>query len=451
MHDVQPPSARLRDEVLRLATLAWPVVVAQVGMMLMGVVDTLMVGQLGSPALAGINLGTLWHFALFVLVMGATNGIDPALSQARGADDEAALARALAQGCTLLLAVGVPVALGHLWAEPALLALGQPAAAAALGADYAEVILFALAPAALFGLFRQALQARGVVRPAMWLMLAANVFNVGLNALLLFGVGDWPGVGAIGVAYTTTAVRWLVFFGLLAWCGPELRALQQGWRLAFDTRAVARLALVALPVALQGALEVWGFSIAGLIVGKLGETALAAHAVVLNLASLAFMVPLAIGAAASTRVGNLVGAGHPPDRAAWTAVGMGSGVMVLSGVVFFTIPGVLAAAYLPTDPAAAAVAASVLPIAAGFGAFDGAQAVAFGVLRGMGDTRWPAAANVVAYYVLGLPLGAWLALERGQGVAGVWLGMLVALGVVAALLVARIRVVLRRGVTRLAL
>jgi MATE family multidrug resistance protein len=158
------------------------------------------------------------------------------------------------------------------------------------------------------------------------------------------------------------------------------------------------------------------------------------------------MVPLGIASAASTRVGNLLGAGADWTRAAWTAVTMGGSVMAASSFALLMTSEAIAGAYLPRpeDTSVRALAAGLIPMAALFQVFDGVQVVSFGVLRGAGDTRVPAVANVVGYYAVGLPLGAWL-LEAGWGPRGVWVGLCVALAIVASLLVARIVQVARLG------
>jgi MATE family multidrug resistance protein len=181
------------------------------------------------------------------------------------------------------------------------------------------------------------------------------------------------------------------------------------------------------------------------LAGTLGAAEAAAHTVALNLASLSFMLPLGISSAASTRVGNAVGAGEPWARRAWTAVAAGAAVMTLSAAAFSLFPRPLGAFY-NDDPAVVALVAAVLPIAGLFQLFDGTQVVAFGVLRGRNDLRVPALFNVVGYWLVGLPLASWLVLGQGVGLAGVWVGYTVGLGIVATLLVARLAAhTVRRG------
>lgn len=439
--------AAATSELRTLVRLAWPVVVGQLGLMLMGVTDTVMVGRLDPDALAGVALGHTWSFAWLGLGLGAAMGLDPAITQAWGARDQAAFGRALAHG-TVLLAAFVPViVLAHLPAEAAMRALGQPESALPLTGAYCEVVAWSAPAMVAWGLLRQALQAQGRMWPATWLALAGNGVNVVANGVLLYGWGTGVSWGAVGSAYATTAVRWVLVIALAVVAWREVRIIAAGLG-AIVWRRVGALAAIAVPVAVQVSLEIWAFTAAAFLVGRYGDVAVAAHMVTINLASLSFMLPLGISAAATTRVGHQVGAGEPWAPAAWTALSAGGVVMLFGAAWFVAMPTALAALYVPDGPEIVALAAALLPVAAAFSVFDGVQVVAFGILRGLGDTRVPALANIVAFYVVGLPAGAWLGVAYGLGPRGVWIGMAVALGVVSVLLVARIRWWTTRTVVR---
>jgi len=178
-------------------------------------------------------------------------------------------------------------------------------------------------------------------------------------------------------------------------------------------------------------LELWCFEIIALMAGRLGANQLAAHNVVVNMASMTFMVPLGIAMGATTRVGNQIGARDPEgaQRSAWVALGLATVVMCVFALSFILLRRVLPAIYV-TDAAVLALAASIIPIAAAFQVSDGTQVAASGVLRGMGATRAAAGINVIAYYVLGLPMAWLLAFRLDLGLAGLWWGL--ALGLTAA-------------------
>lgn len=434
-------------EVRRLAVLAWPVVVAQVAFMAMGVVDTVMVGHFDGRALAGVALGSTWVFAWLALGRGVAIGLDPAITQAVGAQDDAAFDRAMAHGAVLLSLLAVPVTLLHFVAAAGLGALGEPPGALALAQAYAVGVAPAVWPAMMGSLLRQGLQARGRMRPSMWVAVLGNVVNVPANLVFLHGIGDWEGFGAVGVAWSTTLVRWAMLAAYVALAWSETRAVVRGLAQVHLARLWA-LAAIAGPVGVQTGLEVWGFTIGTLVAGWFGEQAVAAHTVTMNLAALAFMVPLGVSSAAATRVGNLLGAGRAWQTAGWSAILLGACVMLVSASLFVLVPDALAGIYVPDAPEIRALAATLLPLAGLFAVFDGTQVVAFGVLRGAGDTHVPSLANIVGYYLIGLPLGGALAWWGGLGVRGVWVGLIVALATVAMLLLARTATIASRGGVR---
>lgn len=432
-------------ELGRLSRLAAPVVLAHVGFMLLGVTDTVMVGRYDARALAGVALGHAWTWWVMIVVRGAAIGLDPLVTQAIGARDAIGYRRALAHGAVLVTVLAVPAVAAQRSAAAGLAWLGQPADAIPLAADYAAILGFATWTSGLEAVVRQGLQAQGRVRAPLVVAIVGNLCNVPLNALFLYGAGPVPALGAPGVAYASLIVQLVMAFTMFVIAREDVRALARGLG-DVGVRSLAAVAALAVPVALNLGLETWAFGAATVLVGWWGAEAVAAHTVALNVASLAFMVPLGISTAGATRVGNLLGAGQDWTRAAWTAVAMGAGVMAASSLGLFLASGWIAGAYLPRpdDAAVRALAATLIPMAALFQVFDGVQVVSFGVLRGAGDTRVPAVANIVGYYGVGLPLGAWL-LHGGWGPRGVWIGLCVALATVAGLLVLRIVRVARLG------
>ena len=224
----------------------------------------------------------------------------------------------------------------------------------------------------------------------------------------------------------------------------ERRGAWPRWgRHAIEPAGLGEILAYGVPVGVQLGLEMWAFQATTLVAGWVGEVGLAAHTIVLNTSALTYMVPLGLSMAVATRVGNLVGGGRyvQAQRSAWVALGLSVAIMACSALLLIGLRGVVPALYTD-DLAVAGVAASLLPIAACFQLFDGAQVVGGGILRGIGRTRPAAAFNLVGYYVLGLPLALWLVFERDLGVAGLWWGLTLALGVIAALVVGWVR---RRG------
>jgi MATE family multidrug resistance protein len=430
-----------RREARVLTRLATPVAVTQIASMLLWTVDFLMVGRIGVEAINAVSLGRLWVMGTAMIAVGLLWGIDPIATQAHGARDRERLGDVLLHGSVLALAASVPLALAWLATEPVLLAFGQDAATVAVAADYVAVQIPALPAFLLFMLLRQYLQARGIVRPAMWIAIGSIGVNAAGNAVLIFGLFGAPRMGVVGAGVATATTQGAMLVALLV----VIRRwrLQRGALTVLDPRRVrprrlAEIAVLGAPVALQVALEYWAFAISSLWAGRLGAIELAAHSIALNLASIAFMVPLGISSGATTRVGNRIGAGdrRGATRSAWVAFALGGGVMLGFALLFVFARDVIPPAFTP-DRAVVAATAALLPIVAAFELFDGLQVVGCGVLRGMGQMRPAALANLVGYYGLGLPLG-WI-LARRLGLPGIWWGLALGLCVVALWLVARVR------------
>lgn len=447
----QQASLSLKEEIQRQLALSVPAVLSYLGFQAMNVVDTVMVTGFGAKTLAASSLAMLWSFGILVGARGIQRGLDPILSQAFGAQDRPALARGLLRGLFQAILLAIPVTLLHLIAGPGLILLEQPAAAIPLTAQWCRILAMGMPFILMMGTIHAFFQALGQVRIITASVLIANILHFFLNLLFMYGFGDWPGLGAIGCAWSSVLSD-IGMLGTGLFLGRHV--LREWWPHAEDMESWKQLLLaqsqllkVGAPIGLQQGLEVWGFSIAGLMAGWLGEIPLAAHMLCLNMASVSFMLPLGIGTAASTRIGHLVGAGQPLGRAAWTAVGMGICVMSLSGTLFSLFPDFMLSLYHP-EATVLATAILLLPIAGAFQLFDGIQGVSFGVLRGAADVRVPALINVIGYYCLGLPLGYVLAFRMDMGVRGIWLGLSLALASIACLLLLRVRTVVKKGGTR---
>ncbi len=431
-------------EVRKLTLLATPVALTQLSSMLLWTIDLLMVGRIDVLSLNAVSLGRIWVMGTSICAMGLIFGLDAIASQAHGARDRERLGDVLLHAGTLALAVSVP--LGALWlaTERLLLAFGQDPATAALAHRFVVVQIPGLPFFLLFVALKQYLQARGIVRPAMWVSFAACGFNAGLNWLLIFGHWGLPRMGAVGAGVATAITEAMMLLGLLA--AIRLYRLQRGSTTVVTLRrlrvqGLAEILRLGFPVAVMLALEYWAFAISSLWAGWLGPVDLAAHSIALNLASITYMVPLGIGLGASARVGNLIGAGDPrgAQRAAWVAFALGGAVMACFALLFVLGRSLIPYAFT-RDAAVVTLAATLLPIVAAFELFDGLQVVGSGVLRGMGRTRPAALFNLVGYYALGLPLAAWLGRPERLGLVGIWWGLALGLAVVAALSVAWVAV-----------
>ena len=446
-----PSSFRPTRETLReLLALAVPVVTVQVGLMTMGVADSVMVGHISAAALGGVALGNVYFFAVCVFGMGVLLALDPVVSQAVGARDEPAVARGLQRGVVLSLLLSLPASLLLLATGPFLDALGQPADVIPIASGYVLREIPSVFPFYAFVVFRQTLQALGRMRAIVAVIVLANLLNVGLNWVLIFGKLGLPAMGADGSAWATTLSRWAMLAGIVALAWPAVRPYLVPWRAeSFDARAIGRMVALGAPIGVHMQLEFGVFGTVGLLMGRLGTEAVAAHQIALNLASLTFMVPLGVAGAATVLVGQAIGRGEQAEarRAAGAALLVGIGFMSLAAAAFLLVPRLFASAY-SSDPAVLALASVLIPIAGVFQVFDGLHVVSAGVLRGVADTRYPMAVGLIGFWLLGLPISLALGFGAGLGPPGLWWGLAAGLAIAAMLLVARVRSRLRREVLR---
>jgi len=448
------PLAQYRPTSLdlgELTRLAIPVALAQLGLMTMGVVDTVMVGRVSPVDLAAVAVGHLYFFAITVIGMGILFALDPVISQAVGADDPVGVARGVQRGIVLGTGLSVVAMALMVPVGPLLAFFRQPPEVIPIATRYVHALIPAVLPFYVFVVLRQGLQAMGRVRAIVITVIAANLLNAGLDWVFIFGHLGAPALGAVGSAWVTTASRWFTMLALLAlawpYVAPTIRPLR---REALAVGPLLRLLRVGGPVGAQQWLEVGVFACAGLLMGSMGAIPLAGHQVALQLAALTFMVPLGVAQATSVLVGQAVGRGdeHGARRATGAGMVTGVGFMALTAVMFLAVPGVLARVFSDDVPVIAA-AELLLPIAGVFQVFDGMQVVAAGALRGVGDTRAPMVLNLVGFWLLGLPVSLGLGFGLDWGPTGVWWGLAIGIGAVAILLTSRVRHRLGRGLHRL--
>ncbi len=415
--------------------LGLPMAGTQLGFMLIGVVDTLMLGHTGSLALAAGGIGNMWHWAWLSLALGLVLGMDPIVSQGFGRGDRAAIAVGVQRGLVVALLASVPVAVVLAVTGPSLVFLGQPPDVAQAAQDYNWARLPAVPGFLCFTALRVYLQARGIVLPALGVSLLGNVVNAFFCWMLIFGKLGAPALGVVGAGLASSITFVFMPLALATWI--RLRKLDVGYsrpwdRASFDRGGLLQMLRIGAPMGLQMGLEVWAFSLAMVIAGWLGVSALASHQIALNLASLSFMVPLGVSIGAATRVGNLIGAGDAAAarRTLWIALALGASWSLVAGTVFVVFRAQLPALFTD-DASVVAAAASVLPFVAAFQLFDATQAVGGGVLRGYGRPHAGAVIHLIGFYVCGLPLAYALAFPLGYGLAGIWVALLIGLGLVA--------------------
>jgi len=416
-----------RTELTPMLRLAVPVVLAELGWMSMGIVDTLMVSPLGPAAIGAAGIGTSLHMAFAVFGMGLLLGLDTFVSQAYGARDVDECHRWLVQGIWLALLVTVPLMLVCVVVLLAIPSLGFHPEVMPPLQGYFAVVLWSTLPLLLYAAFRRYLQGMHIVTPVMFALISANVVNVVANWMFIYGHLGMPAMGVPGAAWATFVSRVymlaVLFVAVLVYDRWRKSGLPTViWRL--DMVRLRRLVTLGFPAASQVTLEIGVFAAATALAGQIDPVSSASHQIALNIAAFAFMVPLGVASAGAVRVGNRIGAGdlQGARRAGWTAIFLGVGFMATTGVLFLVAPRFLVGLF-SRDAAVLALGASLLFVAAVFQLFDGLQAVATGALRGLGDTRTPMLTNFAGHWLFGLPLGYWLCFPRGLGVIGLWWGL----------------------------
>ncbi len=442
-----------RRELAEIVRLALPLMAAQGGYMAMGLVDVAMVGRVGTLDLAAVALGNALFMVLAVLAIGTGMGIEPLVGQAFGAERHDEARGWLWQGTWLVVLLCIPLgvfaALGTFLLDP----MGIEAALADRTTDYVLARLPSLPLQATAVVTRGYLSNVARPAPALWAVLAGNLVNFGLDGVLGLGWGGAPALGAVGVGLSTSFAMGIVTaIHVLAVLGerdtsPRLR--EPGAR---PSRVhLLRVLRLGWPVGLQLGVEVGVFASVSTLIGRFGDAALAAHQVALTLASFTFMCAVGIGNATTARVGFHIGAGRSAAARAAGGLGLLLGATFMLGVaIVFWFFGVELASSFTADVAVIELGAILLRVAAVFAVADGVQAVAAGALRGAGDTQWSFWANLVAHWVIGLPIGWALASIAAWGVVGYWWGLTVGLVLVAVSLSLRFERLSARPIVALA-
>lgn len=423
----------LRTELRPTLRLAIPLVLAELGWMSMAIVDTMMVGRLPKSALAiaAVSLGGILVHVLAFFGGGLLIGLDTLVSQAFGAGLREDCHRSLVHGIYLSFAL-TPLLMTPVWFFGPLLRMANiPPDIISVAVPYSKALACGTLPLLLYFAVRRCMQGMNMVRPIAFALVTANIINAVGNWLLIYGKLGAPAMGAVGSGWSTAWARIYlasVLVGYLLWYDRKHRTDLLHTPIQPDLMRIRRLVALGFPVAMQISLEIGVFALVTALIGRLGAIALASHQIALNTVSLTYMVPLGISSAAAVRVGQAIGRKDPSGagNAGGSAIFFGAGFMTLAGITLLLIPRWIARIYTP-DENVIRNAVLLLAVGAAFQLFDGIQTVATGALRGAGDTRTPMLCHFSAYWIIGLPLGAWLCFGRGWGAVGLWAGLSLAL------------------------
>jgi multidrug resistance protein, MATE family len=441
----------LGSDFLLTLRLALPLIVAELGWMSMGVVDTIMVGRLPDSAIAigATGLGQSLYNMVAIFGGGLLLGMDTFVAQAYGREDLSDARRTLVNGLALAVLLTPPLMLAvSFW--PALMrAFGISVELVGPMHPFLRALNWGTLPLLEYFALRRYLQAVNVAVPITFALVSANIVNAVGNWALIYGHLGFRAHGIEGSGWSTCIARCymvVVLLITLVWVERKRRksfrdfldSLRKKSRLGIDAVRMWALLKLGMPAAGQILLEIGAFSAATALCAKLGPVPLSGHEIALNCAAFTFMVPLGISSAAAVRVGQSLGRGDVEGarRAGWSAILLGASFMSCAGVIFVSVPRVIARGF-SNDPKVVEAGATLLLVAAAFQLFDGIQVVTTGALRGAGDTHTAMLANLVAYWLIGIPTGYVLCFVLGWGAVGVWMGLCIGLMLIgSALLVA---------------
>lgn len=436
------------DEARASLALGWPLILTNLAQLALLTTDVILIGRLGAEPLAAGSLSISLYQIVLIFCMGLVSATIPILSTTLGRRRHSVgeVRRTVRQGLWMTAMISLPAWLLLWHADAILIALGQEPALARQSLPLMHALQWSLFPELGYIVLRSFLAS--IERPAWTLLVAfaAIAFNAAAGWCLILGHGGFSPMGLRGAGIASAVSSALMFLGLafLLVRHPRFRRYHLFGHLAQpDFARLAELWRLGLPIAVTFTLESLVFYTAVMLMGLIGDTALAAHAIAMQIASTTFMVPLGFGQVATIRVGLAAGRGdsRAAGRAGWTAYGLGVGFMAVMALVMFLAPRTLIGLFLdlsvPANQAVIALAVHFLALAALFQIADGAQTVSAGMLRGLHDTRVPMILAAIGYWMLGVPTGAVLAFHAGLGGVGVWIGLATGLTIVAILLTLR--------------
>ncbi|WP_051608797.1 MATE family efflux transporter [Fodinicurvata fenggangensis] len=429
-----------KTELKATLRLALPLVALQLGQVAIETTDVVMMGWLGQDSLAAGALAVHVFMFFWLFTLGVLSAVAPMISQAIGALDEVGARRTVRQGLWAAVLVSLP-SMSVLWySEDLLLLIGQTPQVAAEAQTYLRAALWAFPASMGFVVLRYFIAALSRPRAAMVAMLSCVLLNIGLNALLMFGMLGFPRLELLGAGISTAVVHTAMFLGLLVYVLKDSQFRRYDLLVRFwkpDWQRFRQLLALGLPIGMVLMSEAGLFAVSSLMMGWLGTTALAAHAVAMQCATVTFMMPLGVSQAATVRIGLAAGAGSAEGvrQAGWIALALGLAFMSLSALMFVTIPEVLIGAFLnpdnPDNAEAFALGISFLAVAAFFQLADAGQVVGGGMLRGLSDTRIPMIYAGLGYWGVGIGTAWVLAFPLDYGGEGIWMGLAVGLTTVA--------------------
>lgn len=432
------------QETGRLLRLAGPLIGAQLAQMSMGVMDAVMAGRYGAVDLAGVALGGSVLWPLVMLMMGTVQAVTPTVAQLNGARRLGEIGEVIRQGLWLALGGGLVAALILRHIGPFYVWMGVDPVAVEVSVPYLEMCAYGVPALMCFFCLRFLADGMGFTRPALLIAVVALAIKFPLNYALIYGRIGLPALGGVGCGVAQAVVMWLQL-ALMLVVVTRQRFRSTGWasHLSWpDWRRIRPLVIVGLPIGATVFAEMGLFSLTTLLIGRFGAGVVASHNIAMNINGVMFMAPMALGMAATIRVGFRIGSGDARDARTTAGIAIGASVVAALGgsTLVFLFRGSMVGLYT-TDPAVYELSRTLLLFVVFFLIFDAMQTTALGTLRGYKDTRVPMYIALFSYWAVGLPLECalgfgWFAAPLG--VYGFWVGLALGLGVAASLLLTRL-------------
>jgi multidrug resistance protein, MATE family len=427
-----------KEHLIKTIVLAYPICLSQLGHVLVGVADSIMVGnfggegsEIGALSLAGASLANSLFYVIMVFGIGVAYAITPLVAAADGEKDHERISLVLKHGILVSLLFGFGLLIILSPGSFFLKYVGQPPEVIALSVPYFNILLFSLIPLMIFLCFKQFTEGLSYSKQAMYITIVANILNVVLNYIFIYGKFGFPAMGLNGAGWSTLIARVVMALAIVVFVYRSKYFLPFRGGFSFSEYSkgmILKLLKLGIPIGMQFTFEVGAFAFAAVMMGWIGATELAAHQIAISLASVTYMLASGISSAVTVRVGNQMGSQN-------------LGQMRLAGLSGFTLVFILMLLaaiffisfnqFLPTlfnsQGNVLQVASVLIIIAAFFQLSDGIQVVGLGALRGMSDVKVPTLITVIAYWVIALPSAYVMGFYFHLGAKGIWSGLLVGL------------------------
>ncbi|MEB3357063.1 MAG: MATE family efflux transporter [Synechococcales bacterium] len=438
----------IHSELKAFLQLAIPLASAQVAQLATGFVDTVMMGHLGRDTLAAGALASITFFSIVWTASGVVMGVSPLVAEAYGAGKKTRIEQVARQGLwlSLLLAIPIMVAIAHL--EPLLHRLGQPPTTVKLTKEYLDIVLWGLFPALGFAMLRGVVSALSQARPIVGIVVAGTGFNILSNYVLGFGKFGFPRLELTGLALASALTLWGMFGVLVLYLliSKQFKAYRFFSRLhQIKPQVLWQLVKLGVPIGVFSALEIGVYTAVSYLMGTWGTDSLAAHQIVFQTINLIFMVPLGMSFAATARIGQWLGQRQMAEvrQASFVSLAAGATWTAMVAIALLVFPRQIIGLYIdsaaPENTVTVALAVAMMRVGAIAHLFDGVQKIAYGALQGLQDTRVPLVFSFLSYWCIGLTSGYWLAFGWNLGGVGLWLGLLIAVAIAAAVLIWRLQ------------